>query len=105
MDAHRHRWTGIDFLFVDDRPMMRQSCTCGASRDVRAFDASWTPAATETPGGFDHASDRWRRAGGHADGLGTRLLGSAPQRLQHRDERDGQHDEHEHPARSALNVT
>jgi len=45
MEPHRHRWTGADFVVLDDRPMMRQSCECGASRDVRAFDVTWTPSA------------------------------------------------------------
>ena len=40
---HRHRWTGVDFFVADERPMLRQMCACGASRDVQAFDVTWEP--------------------------------------------------------------
>jgi hypothetical protein len=44
--AHRHRWIGLDFFVADDRPMMRQSCPCGASRTIQAWDVTWAPAGT-----------------------------------------------------------
>ena len=44
--AHRHTWTGADFFVDDDRPMMRQTCPCGAARDIRAFDVTWEPPGT-----------------------------------------------------------
>jgi len=43
MTAHRHQWTGADFFVADDRPMMRQACACGATREIRAFDVTWNP--------------------------------------------------------------
>jgi hypothetical protein len=43
---HRHRWTVIDFVWADDRPLMRQACACGAARTVPAWDRSWQPDAT-----------------------------------------------------------
>ena len=63
MEAHRHRWTGIDFFVADDRPMMRQTCPCGAIRDVRAFDVTWEPPGTtigsmpSTDGGMQGTSE------------------------------------------------
>ena len=47
--THRHTWTGVDFFVADDRPMMRQTCGCGAFRDVRAFDVTWDPARSTSP--------------------------------------------------------
>jgi len=43
MTAHRHQWRGADFYVADDRPMMRQACACGTTREIRAFDVTWTP--------------------------------------------------------------
>lgn len=43
MTAHRHQWTGADFYVADGRPMMRQACACGATREIRAFDVTWNP--------------------------------------------------------------
>jgi hypothetical protein len=43
MDAHRHRWSVVDFFVDKDRPMVRQTCACGATRAIRAFDRTWTP--------------------------------------------------------------
>jgi hypothetical protein len=43
MGPHRHRWSVVDFFLRDDRPMMRQRCTCGAERSIAAFDRSWEP--------------------------------------------------------------
>jgi len=41
--THRHRWTVVDFFVVDDRPMMRQACRCGALRSIPAWDRTWEP--------------------------------------------------------------
>ena len=43
MTAHRHLWRGADFYVADGRPMMRQACVCGTTREIRAFDVTWTP--------------------------------------------------------------
>jgi hypothetical protein len=48
MINHRHRWSVIDFLVEADRPMMRQTCGCGAVRVIPAWDRAWAP---EDPGG------------------------------------------------------
>jgi hypothetical protein len=56
MATHRHTWTGVDFFVADDRPMMRQTCGCGAIRDVRAFDVTWKPPGTTI--GSAMATDR-----------------------------------------------
>jgi hypothetical protein len=42
-DAHRHRWSVVDFFVDHDRPMLRQSCACGATRAIPAWDRSWSP--------------------------------------------------------------
>jgi hypothetical protein len=42
-EAHRHRWSVIDFFVERDRPMLRQSCACGATRAIPAWDRSWSP--------------------------------------------------------------
>jgi hypothetical protein len=47
MDRHRRAWIGVDFFVAHDRPMMRMSCACGAAREVRALDVTWTPPDTE----------------------------------------------------------
>lgn len=49
MDEHRHRWSVVDFYVEDDRPMMRQTCSCGAERAIRAWDRSWEPGASDHP--------------------------------------------------------
>jgi len=41
--AHRHRWSVVDFLVQDNRPMMRQACACGAERAIPAWDRTWEP--------------------------------------------------------------
>jgi hypothetical protein len=43
MDAHRHRWSVVDFFAEKDRPMVRQTCACSATRAIRAFDRTWAP--------------------------------------------------------------
>jgi predicted DsbA family dithiol-disulfide isomerase len=43
MTEHRHSWAVLGFAFVDGRPTMQESCTCGAKRDVAAWDRSWRP--------------------------------------------------------------
>jgi hypothetical protein len=43
MTEHRHRWVGVDFYLDADRPMMLQSCECGAERRLRAFNRTWSP--------------------------------------------------------------
>lgn len=62
--AHRHGWSVVDFGVVDDRPIMRQQCACGAERVVPAWDRSWTPPA------------RWRLVG--SGPLAGRLMRLAP---------------------------
>jgi len=47
MDEHRHQWSVVDFYVEHDRPMMRQACACGATREIRALDRSWDPAPRE----------------------------------------------------------
>ena len=42
-EAHRHAWTVVDFLVLDDRPMMTQRCGCGMARTIPAWDRTWTP--------------------------------------------------------------
>jgi hypothetical protein len=50
VSEHRHRWVGVDFYLDADRPMMLQTCACGAERRLRAFNRSWTPdQADEQP--------------------------------------------------------
>jgi hypothetical protein len=44
-EPHRHAWTVVDFLVVDDRPMMTQRCGCGVLRTIPAWDRTWTPPA------------------------------------------------------------
>jgi hypothetical protein len=44
MNEHRHQWSVVDFYVDDDTPMMRQACTCGAERAIRAWDRSWEPS-------------------------------------------------------------
>ncbi len=46
MQAHKHHWSMVDFGVVDDRPMMRQRCDCGAERTIRAWDRTWQPRPT-----------------------------------------------------------
>lgn len=43
MPEHRHSWAVLGFSFIDGRPMMQESCVCGAHRDVAAWDRSWRP--------------------------------------------------------------
>ena len=46
--VHRHRWGGMAFELVDDRPMVRETCeTCGMVRSYRAWERYWTPGAGE----------------------------------------------------------
>jgi hypothetical protein len=45
--AHRHLWSVLGFLVADDRPMMRQRCSCGAERKVPAWDRQWQPPDEE----------------------------------------------------------
>ena len=47
---HRHRWVATDFLVVEDRPMMGQSCACGERRTIPAWDRSWNPDAAADAG-------------------------------------------------------
>lgn len=51
--THRHSWTGVDFYLYDGRPMLRQTCACGAERQLRAFERYWdgggTPSSTRSP--------------------------------------------------------
>jgi hypothetical protein len=46
VDAHRHRWSVIDFVVADDRPMLRQACDCGSRRSIPAWDRIWQPPPT-----------------------------------------------------------
>lgn len=46
MEGHRHRWVGVDFYLADGRPMMRQTCACGAERRLRAFERYHEPDKT-----------------------------------------------------------
>ena len=46
MQEHAHRWSVVDFGLVDDRPMMRQHCDCGAERTIPAWDRTWQPRPT-----------------------------------------------------------
>jgi hypothetical protein len=48
VESHRHAWSAVDFMITDDRPRMRQVCGCGATREVPAWDRSWTPPQGET---------------------------------------------------------
>lgn len=41
--SHRHAWSVVDFGIADGRPIMRQACSCGATRTVPAWDRAWTP--------------------------------------------------------------
>jgi hypothetical protein len=41
MNRHRHRWSGVEFYLEADRPMIRQTCPCGAERRLRAFERYW----------------------------------------------------------------
>ncbi|HEX2222166.1 MAG TPA: hypothetical protein VHK06_06535 [Candidatus Limnocylindria bacterium] len=43
--AHRHRWIGVDFYLDDGHPFLRQSCGCGATRSLRAWEHYWRPDA------------------------------------------------------------
>jgi hypothetical protein len=43
MNEHRHRWVVDGFRWADDRPLMDQSCACGARRSVPAWYRLWTP--------------------------------------------------------------
>ena len=43
MDEHRHTWAILGFSYIDGRPMMQESCECGAWRGVAAWDRSWRP--------------------------------------------------------------
>jgi hypothetical protein len=52
VDTHRHRWAAVDFFVDDDRPMMRKTCSCGAARDIPAWDRSWTPPDADGTGMF-----------------------------------------------------
>lgn len=45
MNDHRHRWVVDGFRWADDRPLMDQSCACGARRSVPAWYRLWTPPA------------------------------------------------------------
>jgi hypothetical protein len=56
--VHRHRWSGVDFFVAADRPMMRQACACGATRDVRAFDRTWSPQGDQSESGEPAESPR-----------------------------------------------
>jgi hypothetical protein len=47
---HRHQWSVVDFYVEDDRPMMRQSCACGATRSIRAWDRTWDPTTPRAAG-------------------------------------------------------
>jgi hypothetical protein len=56
---HRHRWRGVEFLFRDDHPYFRLACSCGATREIRAWERYWTPTADEAaPGGPATADER-----------------------------------------------
>jgi hypothetical protein len=45
---HRHVWQATEFFLADDHPWFRQSCTCGATRKLKAWERYWqTPAAIE----------------------------------------------------------
>ncbi|HET8587533.1 MAG TPA: DsbA family oxidoreductase [Candidatus Limnocylindria bacterium] len=46
VEQHGHRWAVTDFGLVDDRPMMRQRCACGAQRTIPAWDRTWQPRAS-----------------------------------------------------------
>jgi hypothetical protein len=46
---HRHHWNGVDFLVVDGRPFVRQTCDCGAERRFRAFERFWDPGTEPGP--------------------------------------------------------
>jgi hypothetical protein len=50
MTAHRHQWTGVDFYVAEGRPMMRQACACGTTREIRAFDVTWNPPTSDGRG-------------------------------------------------------
>src|SRR3990170_553805 len=43
MHEHRHTWAVLGFSITDGRPMMQESCECGAQRTVAAWDRSWHP--------------------------------------------------------------
>jgi len=51
VEEHRHEWSADDFYVENDRPMMRQSCACGATRGIKAWDRSWDPDATPPKAG------------------------------------------------------
>ena len=43
MPEHRYSWAVVGFSLIGGRPMMQESCACGAHRDVAAWDRSWHP--------------------------------------------------------------
>lgn len=41
---HVHDWAGMAFdVDAGEHPVMMQSCACGATRTVRAWEAFWEP--------------------------------------------------------------
>ena len=58
-----HAWATVDFGITDGRPTVRQRCTCGSERQVRAFDRTWDPPESEL-----QDDDGTRPAGGGSDG-------------------------------------
>ena len=47
LETHHHGWAVVDFFVEADRPMMRQACVCGTTREIRAFDVTWNPPINE----------------------------------------------------------
>ena len=52
--GHRHRWTGVEFLFADEHPFVRLRCACGVERRYRAFERFWDPAVASAPPAVPH---------------------------------------------------
>lgn len=47
--THVHAWQGYVFGFDGEHPVAEQSCACGATRAIRAWEATWEPGGPPAP--------------------------------------------------------
>ncbi len=46
---HVHEWQGYTFGFDGEHPVAEQACACGATRSIRAWEATWEPGGPPAP--------------------------------------------------------
>lgn len=46
---HRHDWQGMSFDLDGEHPIAVQTCACGATRSIRAWEAYWEPGGAPAP--------------------------------------------------------